>query len=333
MRVSPKLTPRRADTAGMKYSWCVLAVTVLALTAACATGLRPTRLGLSADIPRQLRIKTADGAIRRIPLEQYVRAAIISEFAPAAGDPALVERMLEVQSIIARTYAVAHVSRHGRDGYDLCSTTHCQLYQPARLQSSSWASAANEAARHTAGMVLWYGSAPARTLFHADCGGHTSSDGAVWGGAAHPYLTAVADDGPAEAAHAAWRFEVERDALIAALNRDARTRVGRSLRDILVTQRDEGGRASLLVLRGAREPVVRGEELRLVLTRAFGAASVKSTRFEVEQYGGRFVFAGHGYGHGAGLCQVGALARLRAGTPPEQVLARYYPGTRLVVVR
>ena len=64
-------------------------------------------------------------------LEDYVRAAILSEFAPPAGDPGDIERMLEVQAIIARTYAASHLGRHQREGFDLCATTHCQLYQPA----------------------------------------------------------------------------------------------------------------------------------------------------------------------------------------------------------
>ena len=41
-----------------------------------------------------------------VPLEEYVEATILSEFAPADGDPATVERMLEVQAVIGRTYAV-----------------------------------------------------------------------------------------------------------------------------------------------------------------------------------------------------------------------------------
>jgi stage II sporulation protein D len=79
--------------------------------------------------------------------------------------------------------------------------------------------------------------------------------------------------------------------------------------------------------------VVRGEELRAVLTKAFGPKSVRSTRFEVTKSGQRFVFAGQGYGHGVGLCQAGAYAWLKAGAKPAQVLARYYPGTTLIVMR
>jgi stage II sporulation protein D len=318
----------------MKYSWCVPAVLV-AISAGCATADRPKPLSVSpGGIPGYVRVKPGGGGpARRVALEDYVRATIISEFAPPSGDPALVERMLEVQAVIARTYAVAHLARHRAQGYDLCSSTHCQLYEPSRLKTSMWAAAAAAATASTAGMVLWYDSGPARALFHADCGGHTSAVSEVWEGAPRAYLKAQVDGGPASAAHTSWRFDVSAADLTRALNKDPRTRVGSRLRDIVVSRRDDGGRAEMVALRGARDPVVRGEELRAVLVRAFGPKSVRSTLFAVERRPGGFVFAGRGYGHGVGLCQAGALARLKAGSRPEQVLSLYYPGTRLFVLR
>jgi stage II sporulation protein D len=317
----------------MKYLWCALAGAALALTGACSD-IRPEPLRVPiGSVPRFVRVKvTAATAPVRVPLEEYVRGTILSEFAPPSGDPDDIERMLEVQAVIARTYAAAHVGRHQRDGYDLCSTTHCQLYQPGRLKTSSWAALAVKASEQTAAQVLWFDGGPASALFHADCGGRTSADTDIWGGPPKPYLTGRADDGAARSAHASWRYEVGRTELAAALNKDPRTRVGTVLRGISITRRDESGRATLVVLNGSREPVIRGEELRDVLSRAFGAKSIRSTRFQVARSGQRFVFTGQGFGHGVGLCQAGAYARLKAGARPEQVLARYYPGTRLVVM-
>jgi stage II sporulation protein D len=268
-----------------------------------------------------------------VPLEEYVRAASLSELVPAASDAAVAERMLEVQSILARTYAVAHLSRHGAEGFDLCSTTHCQLYEPGRVAASTWAETAATAASKTRGTVLWFDAKPAQTLFHADCGGHTSAASDVWGGTPVPYLRAVEDDGPAAAAHRSWRFEVAAADLRRALNSDPRTSVGAQLRDIVVAQRDSGGRAALVQLKGSRDPLVRGEEFRTVLARTFGARSVRSTLFEVARNRSSYVFTGRGFGHGAGLCQAGALARIRAGDQPDEVLAHYYPGTRLISLR
>ena len=316
----------------MKYLWCVLAAVSVGVAAACAhVGPRPVRMP-GVTLPRVVRVKPAGAAAAvRVPLEEYVRGTILSEFAPPSGDPDDVERMLEVQAVIARTYAVAHAGRHAREGFDLCSTTHCQLYQPGRLKTSTWADRAIDAAERTAGQILWYKSAPASALFHADCGGHTSAATDIWGGSAPPYLRGTSDSGVAESAHTAWRFEAGRAELIAALNKDARTRVGPQLRDISVTRRDAARRAVLVTLRGNRPVTVRGEELRAVLGQAFGAKGIRSTRFTVARSGDRFVFTGEGFGHGVGLCQAGAYAWLRAGARPEHVLARYYPGTRLIV--
>ena len=42
-----------------------------------------------------------------------------------------------------------------------------------------------------------------------------------------------------------------------------------------------------------------------------------------------FTFSGKGFGHGVGLCQSGALTRLKAGTSTDDVLEHYFPGTSL----
>ena len=62
------------------------------------------------------------------------------------------------------------------------------------------------------------------------------------------------------------------------------------------------------------------------LTRAFGPRALRSTRFDVRRTGAMFTFSGRGYGHGVGLCQAGAFARLRAGATPADVVRHYYPG-------
>jgi len=40
-------------------------------------------------------------------------------------------------------------------------------------------------------------------------------------------------------------------------------------------------------------------------------------------------FHGKGWGHGVGLCQVGAFGMAQAGAHYEQILAHYYTGTTL----
>lgn len=319
----------------MRVSLCAVLL-VAAGVAGCSAPATRANLPLAAPYePRFLRVSVTEGGrttVRRVSLEQYVQGTVISEFAPPSGDPAIVERMLEVQAVISRTYALAHLSRHAKDGYDLCSTTHCQLYEPNRLRTSRWAAASAEAIAHTDRQVLWFDGGPALALFHADCGGHTSRSTDVWGGPGRPYLVSVSDDGPAEEAHALWQFDATVADVRAALNLDARTRVGARLDGITVLDRDDAGRAQRVALHAATDRIVRGEDLREVLGRTFGARAIKSTWFEVRRDKSMLHFEGRGFGHGVGLCQAGALARIRAGAKPTAVLMRYFPGTKLITL-
>jgi stage II sporulation protein D len=309
------------------------ALAILAVVAAACSST-PSRAHLPAapgQFPKTLRIQIAEQgtAVRPVPLEEYVQAAIISEFAPPTGDSAVVEQMFEVQAIVSRTYAIGSRGRHLKEGFDLCSTTHCQLYEPSRLKSSRWAAQAMAGVTRTAGVVLWHGKAPALAIFNADCGGYTNTPVNAWGGTARPYLTAAADDGVEEPAHAAWHYEVPAARMLQILNTDSRTRVGSRLDAIRVLDRDQSGRAETVALSGQTGKLVRGEVLRAVVAGAVGARTLRSALFEVRREDNTFLFDGRGFGHGVGLCQAGALARLRRGATPEAVLLRYFPTTVL----
>jgi len=279
-----------------------------------------------------IRVQVREGTalvVREVALEDYVATAALSEIHPEIADEDVAERMFEVQAVIARSYAASNRGRHAKDGFDVCATTHCQMYEPARLRTSRWAAVARAAVQRTGGQLLWFADAPARAVFHADCGGHTSNAASVWGGVAPAYLSGASDDGPACNAHADWTFETRTAALRAALNADPRTAVGARLDRIEIAGRDEAGRAEQILLRGTRTFAIRGEVFRDVLTRAFGVKSLRSTLFSVTKSRDVFAFSGKGFGHGVGLCQAGALARLKAGASPDQVLAHYFPGTAL----
>jgi stage II sporulation protein D len=285
-------------------------------------------------------VQVEAGHIERLALDDYVRGTVAAEmWVPGTEDPAVAGRIFEVQTLVARTYALANLRRHAAEGFDLCSTTHCQLYRAASNQrgtrgpatkSGRWTEAIDEAVARTRGQVILFDDAPILALFHANCGGATSAAHAIWGGIARPYLTSVTDGAQCERAPGAtWRTALTRDAITRALDADVRTIVRGRLDSIDIVQADPAGRALLVALTGTRSPVVRGEELRLVLVRAFGARSVRSPRFTVHRDGDSFVFEGTGIGHGAGLCQFGAMARLRAGASPAEVITFYYPGTTI----
>ncbi|HSC28383.1 MAG TPA: SpoIID/LytB domain-containing protein [Vicinamibacterales bacterium] len=315
-------------------AWRAVAALLCFTAVACAgPSGRPSLPSPHPASITRLRVQTIERGrpvVRSVALEDYVRTAVLSEYAPGSGEASPAASMYEVQAIVSRTYAVSRIGRHDRQGFDLCATTHCQLFEPERLRTSRWMQAARTAVSRTAGTILWHDRAPVEAVYHADCGGHTSAAADVWGGAGRAYLIARPDAGPARDAHASWRFDVGERALVRALDEETQSALGGRLGRIEIIERDTAGRAVLVSLRGARVVVVPGDRLRELLAGAFGPHSIRSTLFEVSRTDTGFRFTGRGFGHGVGLCQAGAVARLRAGASPEAVLEHYFPRTRLI---
>jgi len=277
-------------------------------------------------LPERVLVRTG-GQITPVSLEDYVVAASLSEVTPIGDLPEVVDRIYDVQAVVARTYAVAHLGRHRSEGFDFCDGTHCQVYEPGRRRTSRFAAAAAAAASRTSGQILMFEGRAADALFHSDCGGRTAAASAVWGGAPVAYLQAIVDDVP-QGAHRTWRVAVGVNDLRAALNADPRTEVGKSLAAIDVVTRDDSGRAAAVSVRGEHSAAVKGDLLRTVLNRTLGERALQSTLFSVTRQAGAFVFEGVGFGHGVGLCQRGAMARARRGETLRDILSTYYPGAR-----
>jgi stage II sporulation protein D len=78
------------------------------------------------------------------------------------------------------------------------------------------------------------------------------------------------------------------------------------------------------------QPAKLGESGRVVRIRVI--LSLRDTLFAISRTLdpdgsiGRFTFHGHGWGHGVGLCQVGAFGMARAGRSFEEILKTYYTG-------
>ncbi len=84
-------------------------------------------------------------------------------------------------------------------------------------------------------------------------------------------------------------------------------------------------RVLLIGANGANETLM-GEDFRLCV----GGRVLKSTNFEIEARGDRFIFSnGKGFGHGVGLCQYGMDSKARRGQTYRQILATYYPGSAI----
>lgn len=316
---------------GIARMCAVLGVlTVITGGAGCAPGraTMPGAINVSdTPVGSPLRIRAA-GRIVSVSLERYVLGAALSEVTPTGTTAATAARVYEVQAVIARTYAMTHRHRHAAEKFDLCDTTHCQVYQPDRIKTSSFSATAEAAVGRTRGQVLRIGSATIDALFHADCGGHTTTPAAAWRGTNHAYLPAREDVVPG-LTHRTWSFEASEADWHTLLNGDPRTSVGAVFRSMDVTATGPGDRVTALRLVGARERVVTGEVLRTVVTAARGVRALMSTRFTVHRTPAGFRLVGSGFGHGVGLCQVGAIARAGRGDSVTEILAHYFPGAKV----
>lgn len=302
-----------------------LAVTGFA-TAACATSAPRVPGAPPTNVPSRLRVQVA-GQVTAVSLEQYVLGAALSEVTPTGESDRAVATIYEVQAIMARTYAASHAGRHSSQGFDLCDQTHCQLYQPGRIQTSTFADRARRAVVATSGRILRHGGRAADAPFHSDCGGRTTTPVDAWSGSKLPYLPERADDLP-EGTHRAWQFAATSQEWTAILRRDARTDPGGPLQNLTVTRTDGSGRAAQVEITGARTRHVTGSILRTVVTAGRGDRSLMSTRFAVIRTANGFRLEGTGFGHGVGLCQVGAIARARRGDSVAAILGHYYPGAK-----
>ena len=280
--------------------------------------------------PLTLRVEVAvgdDHRIQMIPLEEYARGSVPAEMPLAEADAAVTDRLARLQAMLARTYALANRGRHAHDGFDLCSTTHCQVYAPPDHQPAAVARLVAAAVDRTRGQIITGGNGPIQALFHADCGGRTSSATDVWGGPAPAYLAGVRDSFCVTTPRDDWHLTLDRDHLRRILNTTLDTAVGRHLDQIAVVSRDPAGRATRVSVAGEKQLVVRGEHLRAVISGQLGPRAFRSTRFNVERQADRIRFSGQGFGHGVGLCQTGAIARARQGESVDAILAHYFPGT------
>jgi stage II sporulation protein D len=265
-----------------------------------------------------------ENVTRELPLEEYLAGVLAAEAGPEDEIEAL-----KAQAVVSRAFALKNLGRHAREGYDFCSTTHCQRFTFPKTKNAISA-AARRAVEETAGMILsdLLGKV-IDAYFSAACGGVTANIESLWGPPAPSYLRGVRDDFCATMPHRRWAQKIPASQLAKALQGDERTNAGPRLSSITVSRRDATGRAETLTIEGERRRLVRGWDFKIIVGRALGWQMIKSSRFEVSRAGADFIFRGSGFGHGLGLCQEGAHVAARRGMNYRQILNYYFPGTKL----
>ncbi len=247
--------------------------------------------------------------------------------------------------------------REAHPDFDVCGDDHCQRYQGI---TKAFTPSAAEAVRATAGEFLRYHGAICDARFSKSCGGITERYATAWEDEDIPYLESIRDG--AEQARSCdpetwirssppaycnthdaellarvlpgfdqetrdfyrWRIEYTPEELADLI----RSRVGADLgpiRDLQALARGPSGRIYRLKVTGERDYIIIGKELEI--RRALSRSHLYSSAFVVDKEPGRLVLSGAGWGHGVGLCQIGAAVMADQGKTYIEILRHYYCGT------
>jgi len=253
--------------------------------------------------------------------------------------------------------------REAHPDFDVCADDHCQRYQGV---TKAFSPAAADAVRATTGEFLCYRGAICDARFSKCCGGITERYATAWEDKNILYLESVYDS-PVQAPSVhpeawirssppaycntddsellarilpgfdqetkdfyRWRVTYTPEELAELI----RSRVGAELgpiRDLQPLARGPSGRIHRLKITGERDYLILGKELEI--RRALSHTHLYSSAFVVDKESDRFVLSGAGWGHGVGLCQIGAAVMANAGKTYKEILRHYYRHTIVSDIR
>jgi SpoIID/LytB domain len=97
--------------------------------------------------------------------------------------------------------------------------------------------------------------------------------------------------------------------------------------DLIPIARGTSGRMWKMKIVGTKKTKIIGKELEI--RRTLSKSHLYSSAFVVEKKDGKFILRGAGWGHGAGMCQIGAAVMGEKGYSHDQILFHYFPGSKL----
>ena len=204
--------------------------------------------------------------------------------------------------------------------------------------------------RQTRGEVLVYGGELCDARFSKCCGGHTEEYQYCWEDTPKPYLQSVecpwcntSDKGILQQVlndydqetpdFHDWTVAYTQQELTDLISRKTKLDLG-DIVDLVPLSRGKSGRIWRLQLVGTKRSYIIGKELEI--RRALSETHLYSSCFEVEKVVEkgkdghiRFVLHGHGWGHGVGLCQIGAAVMGHEGHDYRDILLHYYKGAEI----
>ena len=231
--------------------------------------------------------------------------------------------------------------------FDVCADDHCQRYQGL---GGSVSRNARRAVDATWGEVLMADGQICDARFSKCCGGVTERFSTCWEDKDLPYLRVLPDtpeeggDPFCDTSDAAvlgqvlndydletkdfyrWTVRRSREEWSELVRRRSGVDFGQ-IRSFVPVERGGSGRICRLKIVGSKKTLTIGKEL--LIRRWLSDSHLKSSAFDVVDDGNDIVLNGRGWGHGVGLCQIGAAVMASRGYDYKQILAHYYPGSQL----
>lgn len=233
--------------------------------------------------------------------------------------------------------------------FDVCADDHCQRYQGLTMAVGD---TVRKAVDQTWGLVLTSEGKICDARFSKCCGGRMELFSTCWEDKDYPYLQPLPDTADCVEGGDVfcdtkdekilsqvlndydletrdfyrWRTEYSRTEVSDLVRRRSGMDFG-TIRDLVPVERGPSGRLKRLKVVGDKKIMIIGKEL--IIRRWLSDSHLKSSAFEVHWDGDHLTLDGSGWGHGVGLCQIGAAVMAAKGYTFDQILLHYYPGSTL----
>ena len=308
-------------------------------------------------------------AINTLDVEDYLTSVITSEMAATSNIEllkahAVISRSWVLRPMWGETASLKDASGEGwcdtpdrhmvwyeRDthvGYDVCADDHCQRYEgiTRRDEHPEAAKRVKEAVNATRGVVLvdpTDNNAICDTRFYKCCGGRTEEFETAWAPRHYRYLLSVecpyCNTNDARVLSQVlnnydretqdfyrWTVRYTAEELAAIIREKSGIDFG-EIEALRPVKRGPSGRIYELEIVGSKHRMIVGKELEI--RKWLSKTCLYSSAFEVEREETDFVLRGKGWGHGVGMCQIGAAVMADKGYTYEQILAYYYTNAQL----
>lgn len=233
--------------------------------------------------------------------------------------------------------------------FDVCADDHCQRYQGLTMAVGD---TVRKAVDQTWGLVLTSEGKICDARFSKCCGGRMELFSTCWEDKDYPYLQPLPDTADCVEGDDVfcdtkdekilsqvlndydletrdfyrWRTEYSRTEVSDLVRRRSGMDFG-MIRDLVPVERGPSGRLKRLKVVGDKKTMIIGKEL--IIRRWLSDSHLKSSAFEVHWDGDHLTLDGSGWGHGVGLCQIGAAVMAAKGYSFDRILLHYYPGSTL----